>query len=234
MIHNHNSYWSPLPAAAFLLTATLGIAATPVLALLLIYSTLRTPEVMNSQHDAPIKLPVWRWSLVAAIMCVAISTSADYLFSEGALQGMLETIQERYLLATPISRDFEFTFAGARLYLFGPLYLLVGDVLLYMAFLGVQHPKIGLKQRIIEVNSAAIGDTIGTMTLRTAVLLSPLLLSLLIVYSNDFRLSIASGLGIVWALGYPLLACISLSFTLAAAISAAQILNKVRTNGEQR
>ncbi len=58
---------------------------------------------------------------------------------------MLKTIQARYLLATPISRDFEFTFAGARLYLFGQFSLLVGDVLLFVAFLSVQHPQNGLK-----------------------------------------------------------------------------------------
>lgn len=202
-MQNHNTYWSPLLAVAFLLTATLGIAATPVLALLL-------------------------------LLCVAISTSADYIFSEGSLQRMLKMIQARYLLATPISRDFEFTFAGASLHLFGQFSLLVGDVLLFMAFLGVQHPQIGLKQRIIKLNSAALGDSIRTLIVRTAVLLSPVLLSFLMVYSNNFRLSVASSIGILPALAYPLLACISLSFMLAAAISAAQILNKVRTNGEQK
>lgn len=233
MMQNRNNYWSPLLAVALLLTATLGIAATPVLALLLIYSTLRTSEVMNSQRDAPSNLPVWRWSLAAAIISVAISNSVQHILSEQTLQTMLETIQGRYLLATPISRDFEFTFAGVRLYLFGQLSLLVGDVLLFIAFLGVQHPQIGLKQRIIELNSATTSDAIGTSMLRTAVLLSPVLLSFLMVYSKDFKLSIASSLGILPALAYPLLACISLSFMLAAAISAAQLLNRTGTDREQ-
>ena len=212
----------------------MGIAATPVLALLLIHSALRTPEALNSQCDAPTNLPVWRWSLAAAIMSVAISNLVQYILSERTLQTMLEIIRGRYLLATPISRDFEFTFAGVSLHLFGQLSLLVGDVLLFKAFLSMQHPHIDLKQRIIKINSTAVGDTIGTLMVRTAVLLCPALLSFLIVYFDDFKLSVASSLGILPALAYPLLACISLSFMLAAAISAAQLLNRTLRNGDQQ
>lgn len=219
---------------AFFLTATLGIAATPVLALLLIHSALRTPEALYSQRDAPSNLPLWRWSLAAAIMSVAISTSVQYILSERTLQSVLETIRGRYLLAAPLSRDFEVTFAGVSLHLYGQLSLLVGDVLLLKAFFSMQHPRIGLKQRIIEAISASSGDTIRTMMVRTAALFSPVIVSFLMVYSRDFRLSIASSLGIIAALAYPLLACISLSFMLAAAVSAAQLIKKARINGEQQ
>lgn len=139
------------------LIATLGLLATPILAVFLYRLAVRLPSESVSRPLRPVRLRVGWLSWLVVAVCITFSTVSRNYIAEEDFQFLLDHLAKRYALLMPNSKDLAPKIFGIQFHLSSQLVFLVADLLqlLCFTFLYRNPSVIRARMGVLDTNFAS-------------------------------------------------------------------------------